>query len=76
MTSASALDNASKMFTNFTEHISQASQFIQKDELRVCITSEASVLLSNLLYICIRGGRAGVLGVRVQLLLAAGGPSQ
>lgn len=64
------------MFTNFTEHISQASQFIQKDELRVCITSEASVLLSNLLYICIRGGRAGVLGVRVQLLLAAGGPSQ
>lgn len=67
MTSASALDKASKMFANFTEHISQASQFIQKDELRVCITSEASVLLSNLLYICIRGGRAGVLGVRVQL---------
>lgn len=51
MTSASALGNIPQMSAGWRVNWSQALQFTQEDELRVCISSGASFLLDNLLHI-------------------------
>lgn len=67
MTSASALGNSPKMSAGCIVNISQASQFTQENELRICISSGVSFLLDSLLHIGSKGWRAGILGFREQL---------
>lgn len=67
MTSASALGNIPQKLSGCIVNTSQASQFMQEDELRVWVRSGVSFLLDNLLHIGSKGWRAGVLGFREQL---------
>lgn len=45
-------------------NFSQALQFSQEDELKVCISSGANFLLDNLLHVGSKVWRAGILGFR------------